>query len=263
MVHKLQAWPKTSIISAMGHRDTMDKKENVIEYKQAPTPNQTSINLCGVECVQDPNEKNCCRDMYDCVDWRHCGGVTLHVLIWISVAIGAIYLIATTQQVLYTCRVLSNFARHDCLNRNNTDVVRYAFGFCLLIFAIVKSVMVFVRLCCRRNDTLKCINGTPNDTMCQYIAAWSFLLGTLIVLFVFIYCLQFMENCHIRDDEDSPESKACHAYKETDLGGYLAGAVLSGFLFCVMIAIGPSVYFKWMDPKTRGPTDCGCDGCFL
>lgn len=235
----------------------MDAKEGQshaikISYNASTTANQptgqsSSYHLCGFECVSAPELKSESKDE-PCCTWRECFGITLSLVIWIGVAAASIYWIVVTQRVLYECRVLSNFARHDCLNRHNGDVVGYSFAFCLLAFAIMKSVLLFLP----RNEPRKCINGAPNNVACECISAWSLFLGTLIMLFIFIYCLQFMEDCRQRDDDDSPESKACRAYKENDLSDKVAGAVISGFLFCIMVLISPVAYFK-------EPNDCtGC-----
>ncbi len=214
---------------------------------KAPTHYFTTC--CGIKLEYKSNEKTCCHHCYKNVPWKKIFQFALSIVIWAGTTTGAIYLIATRQQVINECTGFSNFERHDCLNQRNNNILEYAFGFCLMLFAVLKFIFIFLN---RHPETpFECVNCFPNKSLRERFLFWLLIILTLVFLFVFIYCIQFMEDCPTAGrEEDSTRQDICESYKKNDLAGQLTGSILSGFAF----SLSSFLWVWWL----LGGMDCEC-----
>jgi hypothetical protein len=213
------------------------------------SPTHYLTKCCGIKLEYKSDEETCFHHCYKNVPWKEIFQFVLTIVIWLGAATGAIYLIATRQQVINECTGMSNFERHNCLNQRNNSLLEYAFGFCLMFFAVLKFTLIFVRH--TPETPFACVNGFPNKSLAERFCFWMFIVLTLVFLFVLIYCAQFLEDCpNAGRDDDSTRRDICQSYKENDLAGQLTGAVLSGLAFSASCFL----WIWWL----LGGMDCGC-----
>lgn len=242
----------------MGQRDgNFETKDEIIsvESKSVVTPipyqsNKSNDNCCGVKCVWTDNADNNCE--CNCEGCRQCCGVcakSMPPFSWpccfynlaaiachIIIITGSIYWITVTEPRLEDCRAFTAFERHDCLNDMNSAVVGYAFSYSAMIYSVSCIICIFTWLfneqCRQPHAPYECTDCRPNVALGYRIGQIVGCVMVFVGIFLFVYCVEFSEDC--RNDDD-----VCESYDKNHLGGYMAGIVfgLNFLIFGLIVAL--------------------------
>lgn len=230
--------------SKMGYRDRDETKSDIIYVESKPSENQSQQqNCCGIKCVWTTNQNNNCEcDCQDCrqccrecannmppFSWSCCFTNTLSIACYVTIIVLSIYWAAVTGPRIDDCRDFTAYERHDCLNDMNGALVGFAFAFCAMFYSAFRIIWCFMWLCDEQfrqpHAPYECTDCRPNRPLCMRIGRMVATVMFFLGIFLFVYCVQFIEDC--RNDDD-----VCKTYKQKHLYG-----IVVGFAFSIPLTI--------------------------